>query len=684
MATNGGVIRWDMINETATEFTTANGISDNYCRFIGCDSSNGVWVHTWKGFDRFDGQAWHPVTDTSKLLNFPGGTNFLLPGPKGTVRYTCSFNRTEPGFDSIVVLASATDTFSDSIPFYYCYMPEYSHVDVAGRLWVPFLSSFSSSHTPWGYSIFDGTSWHQLPDNLGGASYRVHNIASPTVPLDNGPNRFTYRFQNISGRIDTIDCSNWQKFSSVKDSLCIPASMTIDTAGRLWIGTKNGLSRCDKTGTKEYNFRSGPPGQYISTIVEDSRGTLWTLAEGEIALYDGKSWSYPDMKWASTTPFNLSYRMLPSSTDSGGMWLKSQPYMSEGSIVGDGIAYYNGRDWNNVKVYTTKNGLTSDLIADMAMDNNNTLWCISGGSSRSLCKFVNNTWTCSAIPDSFKSYLPQLYIDKKNNLWFIGKNPARFDGSNWQVLPFTIDEGNSGCTPLLEDRKGDMWFGTCSQGLFHYDQTNNTSGILEKIPVSNRIITSLSEDCSGVVWVSFVCDNSTNCSGVWRYDESGWNKFPAANTGFDLEAPLMCDRTGGMWYTSTTNGVSGISRFDGVKWMRFTTTDGLSDSKIRSMYIAKDGDIWFTSNNGISRLKSTSLGVNFLNASRTVSKGRHLDTPVLFAPGFRYNVKSTDIYFDIRGRRVSLHQGTRHGINVPAVSGIYIRKEVDNIKHGGE
>jgi hypothetical protein len=119
---------------------------------------------------------------------------------------------------------------------------------------------------------------------LASGTCPVGHITTPVAPVAGNAGRFTYPFQRIDGNIDTVNCGNWKKFIAVKDSLCIPPSMTIDTAGRLWIGTVNGLVRCDESEPREYDFRSGPPGMYLTTLVEDTRWTLWLLRDG-IALY---------------------------------------------------------------------------------------------------------------------------------------------------------------------------------------------------------------------------------------------------------------------------------------------------------------------------------------------------------------------------------------------------------------
>jgi ligand-binding sensor domain-containing protein len=42
----------------------------------------------------------------------------------------------------------------------------------------------------------------------------------------------------------------------------------------------------------------------------------------------------------------------------------------------------------------------------------------------------------------------------------------------------------------------------------------------------------------------------------------------------------------------------GIAQFDGEKWTRFSTTDGLPDDRITAIEVAPDGSVWCATING--------------------------------------------------------------------------------------
>jgi ligand-binding sensor domain-containing protein len=673
MATNGGAIRWDMTANRATEYTTAQGLSDNFLKRAIADSVGNVWFSSRTVLNRFDGQTWHTYKDLPGSSNTAIYSQVLFSNDAGKILYTyynyantifaCfdganqlpnnaisgalvwtdtakrrwewlrasalrpypSSNYPQPSYFTV---ASAPDTFTDSIPEYNRYMAEASYVDLNGRLWVPFCVRPSSFLAPVGYSMFDGLAWHHVGDTSILARPAILDITIPALPIDAAAGRFKYRFLRIDGKTDTVDCSKWDEFIRVKDSLCIPPSMTMDTAGRLWIGTTSGLVCCEKSGATEFDLQTGPLGAGTS-LVEDKKGNIWG---NNVSIFNGRTWTYPQKTNSRIASFHVA-KAVPSSSDSGGMWLKSGTSLDENAnLVGNGLAYYNGRSWDEITFYTKSNGLASDAVLDMAVDSLNTLWCVCGGNSRNLCKFINNAWTTIAVPTDLKGDIRQLFIDRKGGIWLIAYNTARFNGAKWQVFPNILYEGRAGCNDVFEDSKGIMWFATYSQGLYRYDGTNWSTIIIDDAPDS-AMVTSIGEDLTGMLWVGLGYD------GLWRQNGAGWKKVSTIDgLGFDLVTTMLCDKSGAMWFACNSGSVGDapcVSRFDGAQWKAFTTKDGFADTRIFSMLNAKNGDIWFGSYTGVTRLKPDGLAARFVRTAPTTSSDRPSISKIVVMPAHR-------------------------------------------------
>ena len=62
------------------------------------------------------------------------------------------------------------------------------------------------------------------------------------------------------------------------------------------------------------------------------------------------------------------------------------------------------------------------------------------------------------------------------------------------------------------------------------------------------------------------------------------------------------------------NYLNGVSKFDGTTWTTYTTADGLVDNNVTAIAIDAQGNKWFGTYNGVSKLLAeTTTGVQTVN-----------------------------------------------------------------------
>ncbi|WP_337043931.1 ligand-binding sensor domain-containing protein [Emticicia sp. 17c] len=71
---------------------------------------------------------------------------------------------------------------------------------------------------------------------------------------------------------------------------------------------------------------------------------------------------------------------------------------------------------------------------------------------------------------------------------------------------------------IMQDKKGNMWFGTTGAGIYRYDGKTFTN-FVETDGLINKIVYCLLEDNSGIIWASTE-------DGVYRYDGYKFRHFP--------------------------------------------------------------------------------------------------------------------------------------------------------------
>lgn len=133
---------------------------------------------------------------------------------------------------------------------------------------------------------------------------------------------------------------------------------------------------------------------------------------------------------------------------------------------------------------------------------------------------------------------------------------------------------------IIQDRKGNIWMAS-SDGIFKYDGKSFTN-ITDK--VSSARFFSVLEDSKGNFWFG-----STG-SGVYHYDGKSFTNFTTKDGLVNNEVTnIYEDRTGNIWLG--TNG--GASRYDGKSFKNYTTKEGLQSNDINSIIEDKTGKLWF-------------------------------------------------------------------------------------------
>ncbi len=218
--------------------------------------------------------------------------------------------------------------------------------------------------------------------------------------------------------------------------------------------------------------------------------------------------------------------------------------------------------------------------------------------------------------------------DRAGNLWFGtgGAGVYRYDGTAF--VRFTEQDGlpSDHVTALIEDKKGNILAGT-KAGLCRYDGHAFVRPT-ENEDAGKNHITSLLEDRHGNLWFG------TKNSGVYRYDGQTFTNFlngqEPAGSKSQLILDILQDRTGNIWFCSWNGG--GVWRYDGQTFENFSPPteyyrqnedgrssgeviptvpdfqpgDRITDDMIFSISEDKAGNLWFaTRDHGACRYDGT-------------------------------------------------------------------------------
>jgi len=250
------------------------------------------------------------------------------------------------------------------------------------------------------------------------------------------------------------------------------------------------------------------------------------------------------------------------------------------------------------EVYTTKNGLLSNIVHSITVGPKGGKWIgtIGGGLSR----LSEGKWT---------SYTPY------------GAGSHASYQSQWQAYQRGEGLGDLWVYGTLFDQQGELWVATW-KGVSHFDgkgfKTFNTEdGLIDKW------VYTLNQDREGTLWFGTE-------GGVSRFDGKSWKSWTHEDgVGADLaritppqaqavpftpkhhegnHKPLTynpnyvvssaVDADNHLWI-GTLGG--GLSRFDGKKWQNYSTRDGLAGDMVHAITIDDKGILWIGTDGGVSR-----------------------------------------------------------------------------------
>jgi ligand-binding sensor domain-containing protein/signal transduction histidine kinase len=206
------------------------------------------------------------------------------------------------------------------------------------------------------------------------------------------------------------------------------------------------------------------------------------------------------------------------------------------------------------------------------------------------------------------SYVWAILQDKSGNLWFgtwMG-GVSKYDGESFVHFTEAAGLSDNIVISILEDKSGNLWFGTAGGGLSKYDG-ESFFHFTEATGLSHNRVISILEDKSGNLWFG------TDGGGVSRYDGESFVHFTeAAGLSNNTVWSILEDKSGNLWF-GTWGG--GVSKFDGESFVHFTEAAGLSNNIVRSILEDKSGNLWFgTFGGGVSKYDGESF-VHFTEAA---------------------------------------------------------------------
>ncbi len=338
------------------------------------------------------------------------------------------------------------------------------------------------------------------------------------------------------------------------------------------------------------NAKYGISMREMASVCKDENGFIWASSKtGVLRITESNYRIYQlPYKTANVITVRLAYNdsILIAYTNNGQFFRYNELYDSFDFLF-------------DLRVTLDHNFLS---IGKIVIDNQHTLWIPTSGG---LCRYKDGT--IKRI-DKEESYMQSIYFNNENHLFIATQDYIDLlDTKTLERKSLYKINGAIRTSNILYDKSmNTLWIGTSTDGLFCYDIKK---GQLSPFPIKNcpkQPIEVIEQGSDSTLFIGF------DGQGVWeldKYREDVLNIFKE-----DVDNPLslrgdgvydiFCDGDKRVWITTYTGGLSFFNRKSpSINQIihQVNNANSLGNNNVNKILEDSKGDIWFATNNGISR-----------------------------------------------------------------------------------
>ncbi len=276
-----------------------------------------------------------------------------------------------------------------------------------------------------------------------------------------------------------------------------------------------------------------------------------------------------------------------------------------------GLLRYNRRTDTHT-LYTTKDGLLSNIILVIRIDPKGQVWVgtYGGGLSRfnptGPPHYQWITYTPFGVGDSrydqaWTPYRPgegigdlwvyDLLFEPDGTMWAATwKGASRFNGTRFHTYTTADGMADKWVYTLQRTPTGTLWFGT-EGGVTRYTPRAPASGRWKSWTHDNGV-------GAEIIGSATSPPASSPYNAIAPHHESGGKTASGYNPNYIITSAL--DRQGDLWVGTWG---AGLGRFNGREWKNYTTAEGLSGNHVNSIAIDRDGSLWIGTDGGVTHLE---------------------------------------------------------------------------------
>lgn len=383
-------------------------------------------------------------------------------------------------------------------------------------------------------------------------------------------------------------------------------TLSLDSYGKIWIGTLTGLSILDPSTRRFTHYTHDPENKNslsqnsIYSIFIDHNHTTWigTYWGGinMVSSFNNTFLAFQTAKYHSAINNNVVSAVTEDAQHN--LWIGTE---------GGGLNYFD-RTADKVTTYQNsvndQSSLGSNLVKVVYLDGDHHVWVGTHGGGLNLFDPATHQFKRYLYKENDAATLgsEQLSIleDDENNFWVgtqVGLLAFKRNGTNLQPVTSkaTNAVGRRAINSLIQDYKKNIWIGT-NMGLYRINHDNGSIALFNFAGNKPMPVNRVYEDSSHRIWVG------TYYAGLWQYNpvQNTFSSYTQADGLANNNVLGILDAGQNLWI-STSNG---LSKFNVVShtFKNYNKSDGLGGNtfNINSCFKTAGGEMLFGGFNGLT------------------------------------------------------------------------------------
>ena len=369
-----------------------------------------------------------------------------------------------------------------------------------------------------------------------------------------------------------------------------------DRFGFIWLATIDGLVKFDGYDFKEYKHVPGDgyslPSSIVHQLMEDSKGNIWVVTEGELSLYHRET-------------DNFELLLSPGDLGPSGNAVQVVFEDKDHTIwvgTANGVFRFNQQDCSLLPVASPEGVAENINIRCIGQDSKGRIWV---GGDHGLQRLDADKSSLEAgfldsknLSNSTRiQYIKDFKEDKNGRLWLATSAGSKiWDPDEKRLLPTPLPDSlaNQGVYDILIDRNQNIWLAFQYKGLAFIDHENHQTRHFQHSPymangLANDQLYSLMQDRVDNLWIGTTLGcQKINLSSV---------KFPVYQVRPGMEANenniyrVHQDKKSRIW-TTTLNGKLFYAPVLGTNPQTFFPGSGPKVQAFSFYYSGSDHMLW--------------------------------------------------------------------------------------------